>query len=119
MRTHIPVDGRGLMHMISQLGVEVLAAVAIPFLLLVLAAIAGNMIQHRLVWSFEALTPKLSKISPGAGLKRLFSKTGAGQFRQGPRQARAGRRGDDGAAVAGARTGSTPWSRSIRRRSCR
>src|SRR3954447_21357453 len=61
----IPVDGRGLLHMTGRLGVEVLAAVAIPFLLLMLAALAGNMIQHRLVWSVEALTPKLNKISPG------------------------------------------------------
>jgi flagellar biosynthesis protein FlhB len=36
--------------------------------------VAGNIIQHRLVWSLEALRPKLSKISPAAGLKRIFSK---------------------------------------------
>ena len=70
----IPVDGRGLMHMTGRLGGEVLAAIAIPFLLLTLAAIFGNMIQHRLVWSTEQLKPKLAKISPMAGVKRLFSK---------------------------------------------
>src|SRR5262249_34308961 len=43
-------------------------------LLLMLAAIASNMIQHRLVWSPGALAPKLSKISPAAGLQRMFSK---------------------------------------------
>jgi flagellar biosynthetic protein FlhB len=79
----IPVDGRGLMHMTGRLGVEVLAAIAIPFLLLALAALAGNIIQHRLVWSFEALTPKLNKISPGAGLKRLFSKQALANFAKG------------------------------------
>jgi flagellar biosynthetic protein FlhB len=56
---------------------------AIPFLLLMLAAFAGNAIQHRLVWSFEALTPKLSKISPQAGLKRLFSKQALANFAKG------------------------------------
>jgi flagellar biosynthesis protein FlhB len=79
----IPVDGRGLLHMTGRLGVEVLAAVAIPFLLLMLAALVGNMIQHRLVWSVEALTPKLNKISPGAGLKRLFSKQALANFAKG------------------------------------
>src|SRR5215217_1287474 len=79
----IPVDGRGLMHMTGRLGGEVLAAIAIPFLLLTLAAIFGNMIQHRLVWSFEALKPKLNKISPGAGLKRLFSKQALANFANG------------------------------------
>jgi flagellar biosynthetic protein FlhB len=50
------------------------AAVAVPFLVLMLAAIGGNIIQHRLVWSYQILAPKLSKISPLAGLKRIFSK---------------------------------------------
>lgn len=54
-----------------------------PFLLLLLAAVAGNMIQHRLVWSFEALTPKLSKMSPAAGLKRPFSKQALANFAKG------------------------------------
>ena len=60
-----------------------LAAVAIPLLLLLLAAIAGNMIQHRLVWSAEPLKPKLSKISPLAGFKRLFSKQALVNFVKG------------------------------------
>ena len=60
-----------------------LAAVAIPLLLLVLAAIVGNMIQHRLVWSGEPLKPKLSKISPLAGFKRLFSKQALANFIKG------------------------------------
>jgi flagellar biosynthesis protein FlhB len=70
----LPVDGGGLMHLMRQIGIETIAAVAIPFLLLMLAAIGGNAIQHRLVWSAEALTPNLSKISPIAGAGRLFSK---------------------------------------------
>ena len=79
----IPLDGRGVMHMTSRLGIEVIAAIAIPFLLLALAAICGNMIQHRLVWSAESLKPKLNKISPGAGMKRLFSKQALANFAKG------------------------------------
>ena len=67
----------------ARLGVEVLAALAIPLLLLALAAIAGNMIQHRLVWSAEALKPKLNRISPLAGVKRLFSKQALANFAKG------------------------------------
>jgi flagellar biosynthetic protein FlhB len=51
--------------------------------MLMLAAIAGNMIQHRLVWSNESLKPKLSKISPGAGFKRVFGKQAAANFLKG------------------------------------
>jgi flagellar biosynthetic protein FlhB len=79
----VPFDRGGLSNLVSQLGLDTLAALAIPFLLLMLAAIGGNMIQHRLVWSTESLTPKLSKISPMAGLKRLFSKTALVNFLKG------------------------------------
>jgi flagellar biosynthetic protein FlhB len=79
----VPVDGGGLTRLASRLGIEVVAAIAVPFLLLMLAAIGGNMIQHRLVWSLEALTPKLSKISPMAGAKRLFSKQAIANFVKG------------------------------------
>src|SRR5262245_11432085 len=70
----LPVDRGGLSDLVARVELEVLAATAIPFLLLALAAIGGNMIQHRLVWSAEQLKPTLSKISPVAGAKRLFSK---------------------------------------------
>src|SRR3954466_4811394 len=51
----IRVDGRGFLQVVSQIGFEVIAAVSIPLLVLVLAALAGNLIQHRLVWSAEAI----------------------------------------------------------------
>jgi flagellar biosynthetic protein FlhB len=79
----IPADGRGIMHFATKASVEVLAMLAIPFLLLALAAIGGNMIQHRLIWSTESMKPKLSKISPVAGLKRLFSKIALVNFVKG------------------------------------
>jgi flagellar biosynthetic protein FlhB len=79
----IRVDGRGFLGMMSKIGFEVLAAVAIPFLLLALTAAIGNLIQHRLVWSAQGLAPKLSKISPLAGLGRLFSKQAIANFVKG------------------------------------
>jgi flagellar biosynthetic protein FlhB len=78
-----PADGGGLMRLARAVSVETLAAVAIPFLLLMLAAIGGNAIQHRLVWSAESLMPRLSKISPVAGAKRLFSKQSLANFAKG------------------------------------
>jgi flagellar biosynthetic protein FlhB len=70
----IPVDGGGLIRLTSQIGIEVFAALAIPLFLLMIAAFAGNAIQHRFVWSGEGLKPKLDRVSPLAGMKRLFSK---------------------------------------------
>jgi flagellar biosynthetic protein FlhB len=79
---HLTVDG-GLLSIAGKIGIEVLAAVAIPFLLLMLAAVGGNAIQHRLVWSFESLTPKLAKISPLAGAQRMVSKQALANFVKG------------------------------------
>jgi len=39
----IPLDGRGLIHTMQTLALDTIGAVALPFALLVLAAIAGNM----------------------------------------------------------------------------
>ena len=79
----INMDGPALPRLFQKIGVEIIAAVAIPFLLLMLAALGGNLIQHRLVWSFESLAPKLSKISPAAGFKRLFSMQALANFAKG------------------------------------
>ena len=79
----IPVDGRGLIAMAARIEYEVIAAIGIPLALLMLAGIGGNMIQHRLVWSGEALKPKFSKISPLAGIKRLFSMQAVANFVKG------------------------------------
>jgi flagellar biosynthesis protein FlhB len=79
----IRVDGRSFTSIVEKLSLEVVAAVAIPLLLLALAAVAGNIIQHRLVWSTEALKPKMSKISPMAGFGRLFSKQALANFVKG------------------------------------
>src|SRR5215471_1663013 len=79
----IRTDGPGLVALTQSLGYAVAAAIGLPILMLILAAVAGNMLQHRLVWSGEQLKPKLSKISPGAGLKRIFGKQAAANFAKG------------------------------------
>jgi flagellar biosynthesis protein FlhB len=79
----IRTDGPGLLSLMQTLGIAIIAAIGVPLLMLMLAAIAGNMIQHRLVWSAESLTPKFSKISPGAGFKRIFGKQAVANFLKG------------------------------------
>jgi len=79
----IPLDGPGLLLVLGRIEREVLAAIAIPLVILMIAAIFGNMIQHRLVWSAEPLKPQLSKISPAAGIKRLFSSQALVNFAKG------------------------------------
>src|SRR5882762_1343972 len=76
-------DGAALLQLGNTLGIAILAAIGVPLLMLMLAAIAGNMIQHRLVWSVESLKPKFSKVSPGAGFKRVFGKQALANFAKG------------------------------------
>jgi flagellar biosynthesis protein FlhB len=79
----IHTDGPSLLALAQSLGYALMAAIGVPFLMLALAAIAGNMVQHRLVWSGESLKPKFSKISPAAGAKRIFGKQAAANFGKG------------------------------------
>ena len=79
----IRTDGAGLLALAKSLEYALIAALGVPLLMLALAAIAGNMIQHRLVWSAESMKPKFSKVSPGAGFKRVFGKQAAANFAKG------------------------------------
>src|SRR5258708_19595256 len=79
----IRTDGPSLLALAQTLEYALIAAIGVPLLLLMLAAIAGNMIQHRLVWSAESLKPKFSKVSPGAGFKRMFGKQALANFAKG------------------------------------
>jgi flagellar biosynthetic protein FlhB len=77
------VEGGDLVRLVQKICLEVMVAVALPIMLLALAALFGNVIQHRLIWSMEAITPKFSKISPLAGVKRMFSKQALANFVKG------------------------------------
>src|SRR5258706_10223422 len=79
----IHADGPGLLALAQSLEYALIAALGVPLLMLALAAIAGNMVQHRLVWSGESLKPKFSKISPAAGAKRIFGKQAEANFGKG------------------------------------
>jgi flagellar biosynthetic protein FlhB len=79
----VRADGPGLLSLGRTLVGSVMGLLGVPFLLLVIAAVAGNMVQHRLVFSSESLIPKFSKLSPMAGFKRIFGKQAAANFLKG------------------------------------
>ena len=81
--SEIPVDGPALDILVKMLLTCVFAALGIPVLLLALAALMGNAIQHRILFSFDPVTPQLSRISPAAGLRRMFSKQALANFAKG------------------------------------
>ncbi len=79
----IGADGRALTRLSNQLMIDTFIAVGPPLVVLIIAAIGGNLLQHRFLWTTEPLTPQLSRISPAAGAKRLFSKHALVQFAKG------------------------------------
>ncbi|KAA0076702.1 flagellar biosynthesis protein FlhB [Tardiphaga sp. P9-11] len=76
-------DGPGLLLLAKSLCMSILSTMGMPILFLVLAALAGNLIQHRLVFSTEGLVPKFSKLSPMEGAKRVFGKQALANFVKG------------------------------------
>ncbi|NOZ31545.1 MAG: flagellar biosynthesis protein FlhB [Alphaproteobacteria bacterium] len=52
---------------------SILMVAVVPLAFLSIFAMAGNLVQHKLVWSADPVKPKWSKISPIKGTKRLFS----------------------------------------------
>ncbi len=61
----------------------ILVAGAVPLVLSLIGAVASGYLQFGLIWSTESLTPKLDKISPLAGLKRMFSSRSLAEFVRG------------------------------------
>jgi len=76
----IPMDGGHILLLLESIGVEILLILMVPFLVLVIFAIGGNLVQNPPMISAEQLKPKLSKISPVSGAKRLFSSTALVNF---------------------------------------
>lgn len=79
----LQVSGESLRTLARILLTAVLGVLALPLLLMMIAGISGNLVQHKLVFSPEPIKPKLSKISPLSGFKRLFSPTSLVNFAKG------------------------------------
>jgi flagellar biosynthetic protein FlhB len=73
----IPVGVDEMVAMFHDVGFTLLKLLFLPMLILVIAAIAGNIVQHRLIIAYEKIKPELKKISPISGAKRIFGLQGA------------------------------------------
>jgi flagellar biosynthetic protein FlhB len=75
-----PMDALSAHDLAGGLAVEMGQALALPLGLLLLAALAGGLIQGQPTWTLEKLKPKLANISPIQGFKRLFGAQGWVEF---------------------------------------
>ena len=69
----LPVDGPGIANLTIALARELAWPLLLPLLALLAAPIAAAVLQNGVVWTGEPLQPKLERISPLAGARRLFS----------------------------------------------
>lgn len=77
------VGGGAFGTFFNGLALSLLWVVLPPLAILTTCAVVANLIQHRPLMSVDPIIPKLSKISPIAGFKRLFSMEGLVNFGKG------------------------------------
>ncbi|MCA0399664.1 MAG: flagellar biosynthesis protein FlhB [Proteobacteria bacterium] len=76
----VSMDQSGLMSLARFSAVSFFSVIAIPFAFAFIAALGSGMIMHRMLWTTEPLMPKMNRISPMAGFKRLFGREAFVQF---------------------------------------
>jgi flagellar biosynthetic protein FlhB len=79
----VPADFGSLVRMGWHLLAVLLVAGAVPLVLAIIAAVGAGYLQFGLIFSAEGIMPKLDKISPLAGLKRMFSMRSLAEFVRG------------------------------------
>ena len=73
-------DGPGMQSILADVGAD-MGAIILPLVLpMLLLGVIATFVITGPVFTFETLKPKFSKISPLAGIKRLFSSKGLAEF---------------------------------------
>jgi len=70
----IPLQGDGLRKVFTYGLGAALSALVLPMLFTMMGGIGANLMQHRFLFTVEPLMPKISRLSPLAGLTRIFGK---------------------------------------------
>jgi len=66
------LDGGALPDLAAEIGLKMALSLGAVFGLIIFAAIAGNLVQARPVFTGEKIKPKLNKLSPVEGAKRVL-----------------------------------------------
>lgn len=79
----ISLDPAAALEMVGATAWSVGLAVGFAFLILMAAGLAGHLVQTGLMFSSEKMKPKLSKLNPAEGVKRMFGPQGWANFLKG------------------------------------
>ena len=69
----LPMDMKGLGSLLSHVLFGAFGIIAAPLIATIIAAVASGFLQNGFLISTEPLMPQFSRISPMAGMKRMFS----------------------------------------------
>ncbi len=69
----INLDGEDAVHLATSIFADIGMLLFIPFIICIIGAFLGSFLQNGIIFAPEAIMPNLSKISPLAGFKRIFS----------------------------------------------
>lgn len=79
----LSLDMGGLGRILVDAVGEIVLLLSLPLMLFVVVAVMSGIVQHGLLFAVEGMKPKLSKMSPLAGLKRQFSLQSITEFVKG------------------------------------
>lgn len=79
----LSLDTGAAVELAAGTGLRLVGILGLAFLAFVAAAIGGNLVQSGLVFSTKKLEPKLDKLNPASGVKRMFGMEGWMNFFKG------------------------------------
>lgn len=79
----ISLDLGSAMELAASTGLRLTAILGLAFLALMVAAAAGNLVQTGLIFTTKKIEPKLDKLNPVEGVKRMFGPQGWMNFAKG------------------------------------
>lgn len=75
-----PIDGASMLDLFATILLRVGAIIGMACLFLMIAGVASRVIQDKLVFSSERMKPKLDRLNPLDGFKRIFGMEAGAQF---------------------------------------
>lgn len=79
----LSLDPGAALQLVKDTGIRIAILVAFVFLTLLVAGLMGHFVQHGLMFTPSKLEPKLSKLNPAEGMKRMFGPQGWMNFLKG------------------------------------
>jgi len=84
IRPHeLSLDNGAAVDMASDIAVRIALLVGLAYIVLMIAAAFGNLVQHGLMFTPKKIAPKLDKLNPAEGVKRMLGPQGWVNFLKG------------------------------------